>query len=90
MNAPPQRPLTDAQRMAIEAQASIRLADEQLKAQVSADAYHIVKCARGRRQRSIRAHRQTHVDYLRAAACRASHLVCDLEIAFQLGHCRLL
>jgi hypothetical protein len=46
MNAPPQRPLTDAQRMAIEAQASIRLADEQLKAQVSADAYHIVKCAR--------------------------------------------
>ena len=38
--------MTDAQRMAIEAQAKIRLADEQLKVQVSADAYHIVKCAR--------------------------------------------
>jgi hypothetical protein len=38
------RPMTDAQRIAIEDQ-SKRLADEQLKAQVSADARHIVKCA---------------------------------------------
>jgi hypothetical protein len=41
-----QRPMTDAQRMAIEDQAPIRAADEQLKSQISADAYHIVKCAR--------------------------------------------
>ena len=38
--------MTDAQRMAIEDQAPISAADEQLKSQISADAYHIVRCAR--------------------------------------------
>jgi hypothetical protein len=40
------RPFTDAQRITLEDQAKTRATDDQLRAQVSADAYHIVKCAR--------------------------------------------
>jgi hypothetical protein len=41
----PDRPMTDAQRIATEDQARARL-DEQLKEKVSADANYIAKCAR--------------------------------------------
>ena len=41
----PERPITDAQRIAMEDQAMIR-ANEQLKDRVSPDAAYIAKCAR--------------------------------------------